>query len=780
MGASVKFVSAVRAVAAAAVAALVAGVLAGAPATAPSASAAPTFQAGDIISDAQFFDRYAMAENEIQGFLTTMVGGCQNGKCLDVLRVGTTSRAANEQCQAYQGSASESVASILYKVQVACGVSARVLLVTLQKEQSLVTHKSPSDSRLDRAMGYYCPDDPTRPGWCHPDFAGIYNQLYNAARQFQRYGTGTLTWYPVGQVSAVQFHPNAACGAKNVLIANRATAALYYYTPYTPDDAALANMYGLGGPCSSYGNRNFWRFYTDWFGDTHAPSVSSNDYGPGVVARDGAGALWYYQGDRKGAFRGRAQLAADASAYRSVLGAGDINGDGHRDLVAVDSAGKAWLLPTKGDNAVGSPVAINVEVGDGTLIAPGDFTGDGLQDLFVRRTSGELMLHAGTGRGRFAPPVRVGVGWGGIDIIPIGDFDGDRKVDVLARLASGELRLYRGNGSGGWAGTVTVGRGWGFVSIFSPGDFNGDGAPDVIGLSSSGVLRLYAGDGRGSWRSSADIGRGWGAMTTVGGPGAEPGAVFTDQPGAGDLTSDHKRDVIVRLNSGAVMIYPGNGASGWLPSVPLEGDWSTTNLFVGVGDFDGDGRNDVFARDTSGRLWQRPVEGGGTLGAPVRIGTGWADWLGIWGPGDFDGDGFVDVIALSSTGGLWLYAGNGSGGWKGEATQIGRGWAGMTAIFPIGDFNGDGRQDLAARTAAGSLMLYPGNGSGGFLAAVQIGAKWTAFDLLFSPGDFTGDGKSDVLARTSEGKLWLYPADGVGGWKTYGQIGRGWGGLILY
>src|SRR5690606_20979087 len=47
---------------------------------------------------------------------------------------------------------------------------------------------------------------------------------------------------------------------------NEATAALYNYTPYTPNAAALANLYTTGDSCSSYGNRNFWAFYTDWFG----------------------------------------------------------------------------------------------------------------------------------------------------------------------------------------------------------------------------------------------------------------------------------------------------------------------------------------------------------------------------------------------------------------------------------------------------------------------------------------------------------------------------------
>ena len=54
-------------------------------------------------------------------------------------------------------------------------------------------------------------------------------------------------------------------------IRNQATAALYIYTPYRPNQGALNNLYGTGDSCSSYGNRNFWRMFTDWFGSTKTP-----------------------------------------------------------------------------------------------------------------------------------------------------------------------------------------------------------------------------------------------------------------------------------------------------------------------------------------------------------------------------------------------------------------------------------------------------------------------------------------------------------------------------
>ena len=66
-------------------------------------------------------------------------------------------------------------------------------------------------------------------------------------------------------------NPNPACGSSPVYLQGRATAALYNYTPYQPNRAALA---GTNDGCGAYGNLNFWRLYTDWFGSTNGFSVS--------------------------------------------------------------------------------------------------------------------------------------------------------------------------------------------------------------------------------------------------------------------------------------------------------------------------------------------------------------------------------------------------------------------------------------------------------------------------------------------------------------------------
>ena len=227
-----------------------------------------SFNPGLIISDALFFDSNAMTLAQIQAFLVAKVGACSNSYCLANYRTSSASKAGDSWCSAISGSSSESAASIIFRVQQACGISARAILVTLQKEQGLITQRAPSAGAIRIAMGYGCPDTAA----CDSTYYGFFNQIYQAARQFKRYGQpGTgLTWYPLGQTTAVRYHPNSACGSKPVLIQNRATAALYYYTPYTPNSAALANLYGTGDGCSSYGNRNFWRFFNEWFGNSLA------------------------------------------------------------------------------------------------------------------------------------------------------------------------------------------------------------------------------------------------------------------------------------------------------------------------------------------------------------------------------------------------------------------------------------------------------------------------------------------------------------------------------
>ncbi|WP_375384721.1 hypothetical protein [uncultured Microbacterium sp.] len=213
----------------------------------------------------------------VQAFLDGQVKICRAGyTCLKDYRQNTDDRPVDRYCDGYSGRANESAATIIDRVARSCGISQQVILVLLQKEQSLVSSTAPSSDEYSAAAGQGCPD--TAP--CDPSTAGFFYQVYYAARQYEIYRLNPTWWgYQAGRWNNILYSPYADrnCGTARVFIENQATAGLYIYTPYTPNAAALNDMYGEGDRCSAHGNRNFWRLFTDWFGSTHAPR---NPYGP--------------------------------------------------------------------------------------------------------------------------------------------------------------------------------------------------------------------------------------------------------------------------------------------------------------------------------------------------------------------------------------------------------------------------------------------------------------------------------------------------------------------
>jgi len=259
------------------------------------------FDAGHIIDDALFYDGNAMTVSQVQTFLNQRVSRCLIGtppyipgnlspsgsgniianSCLKDFRMNTTSRPADAYCAGYAGRANESAAQIIAKVGRACGISQKVLLVMLEKEQSLLSDSWPVTRQYNYAMGMNCPDSgPGNSANCNSDTAGFYLQMLLGARQLKVYkGNPNSFNYKPFQYNTIQYHPDRdRCGTSQVYIENWATAALYIYTPYRPNQAALNAGWGEGNSCSSYGNRNFYNFYKQWFG----PPNSSSTMSPGI------------------------------------------------------------------------------------------------------------------------------------------------------------------------------------------------------------------------------------------------------------------------------------------------------------------------------------------------------------------------------------------------------------------------------------------------------------------------------------------------------------------
>jgi heme oxygenase len=305
------------------------------------------------------------------------------------------------------------------------------------------------------------------------------------------------------------------------------------------------------------------------------------------------------------------------------------------------------------------------------------------------------------------------------------EWSGDGPADVLAVDTGGRLLMYRATATGRFApgGGQPIGTGWGsFTALLAPGDWSGDGKPDLLARASDGRLLMYRGNGSGGFLNGhgEQIGSGWQSLI----------ALLVPR----DWNGDRKPDILARASDGRLQMYRGNGSGGFLQPTAQQ------------------------------------------------IGSGWQCFTALLAPGDWNGDGKQDILGRASDGRLLMYRGNGSGGFlQPTAQQIGTGWQGFTALLAPGDWNGDGRQDILGRTSDGRLLMYRGNGSGGFLqpTAQQIGSGWQSFNALFAGGDFSGDGKPDILARDANGLLFVYRGNGRGGFVT-GQrerIGSGWGSL---
>ncbi|HEY8590278.1 MAG TPA: hypothetical protein VIL55_12070, partial [Naasia sp.] len=259
-------------------AAVVAGALVAGPVQPAAAADIRNFNPGNIISDAMMYNSATMTEAQVQAFLTAKVPTCRVGyTCLKDYRQDSYTIAGTPMCSTYQGAPGETAARMIVKVAQACGINPQVLLVMLQKEQGLVADSWPTARQYRSAMGAGCPDTAA----CDTNYYGFFNQLHYGAYLLKRYtqpkGTGAGTsWssrydlmYPVGKTSPILYQANRPeCGTKDVFVQNQATHSLYVYTPYTPNAAALNAGYGTGDGCSAYGNRNFFLYFSDWFGST--------------------------------------------------------------------------------------------------------------------------------------------------------------------------------------------------------------------------------------------------------------------------------------------------------------------------------------------------------------------------------------------------------------------------------------------------------------------------------------------------------------------------------
>lgn len=242
------------------------------------ASPAVGFNAGKIIDDSVFINSNSMNVIQIQSFLNSKVPSCDTNGSQPATEYGRSDITHAQYAAASGWSAPPYVclknysenglssAQIIYNISQQYNINPQVLIVLLQKEQGLVTDAWPLTAQYKTATGYGCPDTAA----CDTQYYGFTNQLTWSAKMFRAIMDNNPNWYTpyiLGN-NYIQWNPNSSCGGSVVNIQNRSTQALYNYTPYQPNQAALNAGYGIGDSCGAYGNRNFYLYFTDWFGST--------------------------------------------------------------------------------------------------------------------------------------------------------------------------------------------------------------------------------------------------------------------------------------------------------------------------------------------------------------------------------------------------------------------------------------------------------------------------------------------------------------------------------
>lgn len=343
----------------------------------------------------------------------------------------------------------------------------------------------------------------------------------------------------------------------------------------------------------------------------------------------------------------------------------------------------------------------------------------------------------------FRQPLGSPVGAGNVPYaVVVGDFNNDGKQDLaVANLISKDVTILLGNGNGGFSGAAgsPISVGTGNPAFIAIGDFNGDGHQDLaVASSDSGFssVTILLGNGSGGFSPAS------GSPITVGNG--------TNNVAVGDFNGDGRQDLAVSSSgSGGLMtILLGNGSGGFSPASGSPFDAGGNLFAVKVGDFNNDGNHDlaVVSNVVPGKVTILLGNGSGgfssAAGSPVIVGSV-PQSLTV---SDFNGDGAQDLaVANVISNNVTILLGNGSGGFvQAAGSPVGVG-AGPRFIV-VGDFNGDGKQDLTVSNQdSNNLTILLGNGSGGFSPAPSSPISAGGTPDSVAVGDFNGDGKQDFV-----------------------------------
>ncbi len=430
------------------------------------------------------------------------------------------------------------------------------------------------------------------------------------------------------------------------------------------------------------------------------------------------------------------------------LAVGDFNGDGKLDVaIGVPLAQVATyavaIFLGKGDGTFQAPVDYSIN-GQPYALASADFNNDGKLDLAVAVPGNGVSLLLGNGNGTFQAALNTPVP-GGLTGLVVADFNGDGNLDIVTSSNQGGLVRLLGSGNGNFQIQLLGGS----DTPLAAGDLDGDGKPDLACTGGIGI-EILMNNGDGTFTSGQTL--------------SQAGVDFTPAAVLSDLNNDQKLDLVVAQSntnfsltslSDIVTVVNGNG----------DGTFATLPAYAGIrgftprgyatfgslaaADFNGDGKIDL---DVGLEFWlqatlqQGPGEGlylnnGAGFSAPtatqLTIGSNDAAYAIA---GDFNGDGRMDLAIASSSGsgdGVAVLLGNGDGTFQPEHDY----GAGMNGPIAVGDFNNDGKLDLIG---ANAVLLGSGDGTFGFPLTFSVVSQGTLTGLAVA--DFNHDGKLDVAA----------------------------------
>jgi hypothetical protein len=455
-----------------------------------------------------------------------------------------------------------------------------------------------------------------------------------------------------------------------------------------------------------------------------------------------------------------------ASGYLRAAAVGDFRGNGKEDL-AVAAEGGVYVLLGNGDGTFQPAVNVDPMPGVPYSISTGDFTQDGNADLLLTtqpQTSEVVTVLISNGDGTFHTGQTIDTALNSVSGAIVADFTGDGKLDfAVAGLA---VHLYLGNGDGTFqAGPVyaTANLTGEALLTLAAADVTGNGRVDLLtmatGFGASGAtFGVLLGQPDGTLHAGRVYGSPGELATRLG-----PQAIDLNHDGKPDIvaietTPSGSQDALVLLNNGDDT-FTAKDYDFRTAAQQQQGLQALVGAFV-VGDFTGDGIPDIVA-DVSGMRVLLVGNGDGTFQGPRDLPLVNSYNPTIMQAVDVNGDGKLDLVTFGEIPSnrqvfVQVELGDGKGGFQtpvvtGPLPNVDLFSIASSAAnaFALGDFNGDGKLDVAVGKTDGSVEVLLGNGDGTFQAPVSSPLGMPA--TQFVAGDLYGDGKTELVAVDSAG-----------------------------